>query len=131
MTACIRTVLFDLDGCLYPIANGVEERVRQNLFRWMVSELGVADVTLAEELWRVAFRRFNQGMRGLKAAGYRFDEDAYWRACRDGSTALLSPAPGVVALLERLRARGTRCWVLTNCREREVSAECGGPPCCC
>jgi phosphoglycolate phosphatase-like HAD superfamily hydrolase len=60
-------------------------------------------------------------VRGLRAAGYRFDEDAYWRYIRDAdSLRLLRPEPGARALVERLVSSGVRCYVVTNCREQEA-----------
>ena len=117
----VRTALFDLDGCLYPAENGLEEHCRGRIFSFMVNHLGVATLSLARELWTVLFRQYNQSLRGLRAAGYTFDEDVYWRYIRDeASLSLLAPAPDVAALLRTLRAAGVACYVFTNCREREA-----------
>jgi FMN phosphatase YigB (HAD superfamily) len=120
MAAPVRDALFDLDGCLYPIGDGLEDHVRERIFAFMVERLRVADAALARELWHVAFRRYNQSLRGLRACGYSFDADAYWRFIRGDSARFLSPAPHVGALLQSLNAVGVRCWVFTNCREREA-----------
>jgi len=117
----IRTALFDLDGCLYPADNGLEEHCRARIASFMVEHLHCETEELARAIWAVVFRKYNQSLRGLRAAGYRFDEDAYWHHIRDAaSLRLLSPAPGVRALLELLNAAGVRCFVFTNCREKEA-----------
>jgi len=116
----VRDALFDLDGTLYSIGNGLEHYVRERIFAFMVERLGVEDVALARELWTTAFRRFNQSLRGLRACGYTFDTDEYWRFIRGDSARFLAPAPQVAALLRSLNAAGVRCWVFTNCREREA-----------
>jgi putative hydrolase of the HAD superfamily len=116
----ITTALFDLDGCLYPAQNGLEEHCRRRIYDFMVLRLGLADAALAEAVWSVAFRRYNQSLRALRALGYTLDADEYWRFIREGSLHLLSPAPDVRALLEHLNAAGVACYVFTNCREREA-----------
>lgn len=120
MAAPIDTALFDLDGCLYDMANGLEELVRCRIWEFMVARLGVADLGLAQQLWTVAFRRYNQSLRGLRAAGYTFDTDEYWRFIRGDTARLLTPRPETTALVAALSAAGVRCWVYTNCREREA-----------
>ena len=65
MASCVEDVLFDMDGCLYPIHNGVEEYCRERIYTFMTDVLGVEDVGLARELWLTAFRRYNQSLRGL------------------------------------------------------------------
>jgi phosphoglycolate phosphatase-like HAD superfamily hydrolase len=112
--------LFDLDGCLYPIGNGLEEHVRERIFSFMVERLSVADAALAKAVWSVAFKRYNQSLRGLRACGYTLDADEYWRHIRGDSTRFLTPCPQVSALLRSLNDAGVRCWVYTNCREREA-----------
>ena len=96
--------------------------MRERIFGFMVERLGVADVALARDVWTVAFRRYNQSLRGLRACGYTFDTDEYWRYIRGDSARFLSPAPHdeVGALLRSLSDAGVRCWVVTNCREREA-----------
>ena len=116
----VRDVLFDLDGCLYAAGNGLEEFCRARIFSFMVEHLRVESTTLASEVWHVAFRRYNQSLRALRALGYQFDSDLYWRYIRQGSLGFLSPAPETAALLRELRQKGVRCWVMTNCREREA-----------
>lgn len=120
MAAPCDCVLFDLDGCLYPAGNGLEEFCRQRIYSFMTDVLGVEDVPLAQALWHTAFRRYNQSLRALRACGYKFDADQYWRYIRDGSAAFLAPAPDTAALVQHLRSAGVRCWVVTNCREREA-----------
>jgi FMN phosphatase YigB (HAD superfamily) len=120
MAPAVRDALFDLDGCLYPIGIGLEEHVRERIFAFMVERLGVSDAALARELWHIAFRRFNQSLRGLRACGYAFDADEYWRFIRGDSCRFLTPAPQVQALLRSLNDAGVRCWVFTNCREQEA-----------
>lgn len=116
----VRDALFDLDGTLYAIGNGLEDHVRERIFAFMVERLGVEDAALARGLWHVAFRRYNQSLRGLRACGYTFDSDEYWRFIRGDSARFLSPTPQVGALIRSLRDAGIRCWIFTNCREREA-----------
>ncbi len=96
--------------------------MRERIFSFMVERLGVEDAALARDLWTIAFRRFNQSLRGLRACGYTLDADEYWRYIRGDSARFLSPAPRdeVGALLRSLNDAGVRCWVVTNCREREA-----------
>ncbi len=69
----VRDVLFDLDGCLYAAGNGLEDYCRQRIYSFMTSHLGVEDESLARDLWHVAFRRYNQSLRALRACGFQFD----------------------------------------------------------
>ena len=116
----VADALFDLDGCLYPIGNGLEDYVRERIVAFMVERLGVADAALAQEIWRTAFRRYNQSLRGLRACGYQFDADEYWRFIRGDTARFLTPCAQTCELLRSLNAAGVRCWVFTNCREREA-----------
>jgi len=120
MAPPVDSALFDLDGCLYDMTNGLEEHVRSRIFEFMVARLGVEDVALAQQLWTVAFRRYNQSLRGLRAAGYALDTEEYWRFIRGDTARLLAPRPETTALVVALVAAGVRCWVYTNCREREA-----------
>ena len=82
-----------------------------------MEKLGVETMELAAALWEVAFRRYNQSLRGLRAAGYKLDENAYWEFIRAGADRFLTPDSGVKALLESLPQRK---WLFTNCRELEA-----------
>ena len=60
MAKTIETLLFDLDGTLYPADNGYQDHCHGNIFRYVVDKLGFEDVKKAEVYWRDAFKKYNQ-----------------------------------------------------------------------
>jgi FMN phosphatase YigB (HAD superfamily) len=77
-------LLFDLDGTLYDADNGYISHIRSNIFQFMVDKNIAEDVEKAQALWKPLFKQYNQTKRGLKQAGYDFDELEYWRYHRQG-----------------------------------------------
>jgi len=79
----VHTLLFDLDGTLYPIENGYEEKVRERVFEFMVDELKVSSIEQAKEMWWEHFKVYNQTLRSLRQGmGFEFDREKYWSHVR-------------------------------------------------
>ncbi|KAK9819658.1 hypothetical protein WJX72_000858 [[Myrmecia] bisecta] len=109
-------LLFDLDGTLYPIANGYEAHVRSNLFDYMHQKLGVPR-DQAEEVWRPLFRKHNQSLKGLRDGGYTIDAEEYWAFIRAGQERFLTRDDEVRRFLQSLPQPK---WVITNCDEKHA-----------
>lgn len=116
VTAHIDTLLMDLDGTLYPIENGYEDHVRQNIFKFMHERLGVPQ-DQCKAVWRPLFAQTNQSLKGLRVGGYKFDKDEYWDFIRSGREAFLKPDAKV---RECLLALPQKKWVFTNCNEEHA-----------
>mmetsp|Transcript_27624 Transcript_27624/g.78161 ORF Transcript_27624/g.78161 Transcript_27624/m.78161 type:complete len:239 (-) Transcript_27624:388-1104(-) len=112
----IDTLLFDLDGTLYGIENGYEEHVRRNVFAFMHEKLGV-EKDRCEPVWREAFAKHNQTLKGLRSVGFEFDKEEYWDYIRSGREQFLSLAPQVASMLKALPHKK---WVVTNCNEKHA-----------
>lgn len=115
-TDSIETLLFDLDGTLYPIENGYEDHVRENIFEFMHQKLGVPKEQ-CKPIWRPLFAKTNQSLKGLRVGGYKFDTEAYWDFIRGGREEYLKPDPKV---RECLLALPQQKWVFTNCNEKHA-----------
>lgn len=115
--ANIETLLFDLDGTLYPLTNGYFARVRKNMWRFMEEKLRIEPP--AEKVWRPLFNEYNQTVKALRVGGgYKFDTDEFWSDVRAGSSEFFTDAPdGVKAALEKLPQDK---YVFTNCNEKEA-----------
>mmetsp|Transcript_13336 Transcript_13336/g.28322 ORF Transcript_13336/g.28322 Transcript_13336/m.28322 type:complete len:229 (-) Transcript_13336:190-876(-) len=113
----IETLLFDLDGTLYPACNGYQDHCHQNIFRYMVDKLGFEDMKKAEVFWRDVFKKYNQTIRGLRAGGYEVDADDFWGYIREGPEKFLSKDPDVRVLLESLPQKK---YIFTNCAEKQA-----------
>ncbi|CAM9388038.1 unnamed protein product [Scytosiphon promiscuus] len=113
----METLLFDLDGTLYPLDNGYHMHVRHNLWRFMSEKLGIEE---PEKVWRPLFQKYNQSAKGLRiGGGYEFDLDDYWTSIRAGAPDFIKEAPpGVKAALESLPQ--AEKYVFTNCNEKEA-----------
>lgn len=114
--ASIETLLWDLDGTLYPIENGYEDHVRENIFKFMHTKLGVPQ-DQCKATWRPLFAKTNQSLKGLRVGGYKFDTDEYWDFIRGGREEYLKPDPQV---RECLKALPQKKWVFTNCNEKHA-----------
>ena len=68
--------------------------MRQNVFRYMHQKLGVPE-NEAVEVWRAAFVRYNQTLKGLRQTGFKFGTEEYWDFIRDGAEKFLTPDPSV------------------------------------
>eukprot|EP00904_Undaria_pinnatifida_P007683 jgi/Undpi1/4044/HiC_scaffold_16.g07411.m1 len=115
-TNVMETLLFDLDGTLYPLDNGYPAHVRQNLWRFMSEKLGIEE---PEKVWRPLFQKYNQTAKGLRVGGgYEFDLDEFWTFIRAGVDEFIQEAPeGVLSALESLPQDK---YVFTNCNEKEA-----------
>jgi len=113
------TYVFDLDGTLYPIANGYEHACRTRVFEFMVKHCpGVTSPEEAQSVWRGAFQRYNQTLRALRSLGFDgFDEDEYWAYTRGDAKAALTPSAATRAFVESLRGKK---YVFTNCHEKQA-----------
>jgi len=112
----VTTLLFDLDGTLYGIENGYEAHVRENVYRFMIEKLGV-EKNECRNVWKRAFEKHNQTLKGLRSEGYEIDKEEFWDFIRSGREKFLSEAPEVASLLQALPQSK---WVVTNCNERHA-----------
>ncbi|CAN0252445.1 unnamed protein product, partial [Ectocarpus sp. 12 AP-2014] len=113
----METLLFDLDGTLYPLDNGYHTHVRQNMWRFMSDKLGIED---PEKVWRPLFQKYNQSAKGLRVGGgYEFDLEDFWTSVRAGAADFIKEAPpGIKSALEKLPQKDK--YVFTNCNEVEA-----------
>eukprot|EP00873_Tetraselmis_striata_P037893 jgi/Tetstr1/458157/TSEL_044648.t1 len=116
MAPQVETLVFDLDGTLYGIENGYEAHVRQNVFAFMHEKLDV-EKEKCESIWRAAFKKHNQTLKGLRSEGFEFDREEFWDFIRAGREQFLGPHPQVGAMLAALPQDK---WVLTNCNEKHA-----------
>ena len=114
----IRTLLFDLDGTLYPVSNGYVSHIRRNLFEFMYEKNFVARSESAESVWKPLFQKFNQSRRGLKHAGFEFDDDEYWAKHRSGMEMFFTIDP---ILRENILSFPQDKYIFTNCNELEAA----------
>jgi putative hydrolase of the HAD superfamily len=56
----IDTLLFDLDGTLYPAENGYQDHCHNRIFNFMQERLGVESLEKAKSLWWDMFQKYNQ-----------------------------------------------------------------------
>ena len=88
------------------------------LLIWCRCEKGwVSSRESAEEVWRPLFRKYNQSRRGLKSAGYEFDDSEYWSYHRSGVEHFMSVDIELRALLQSLPQKK---YIFTNCDEQEA-----------
>eukprot|EP01025_Chloroclados_australasicus_P065183 TRINITY_DN8847_c0_g1_i2.p1 TRINITY_DN8847_c0_g1~~TRINITY_DN8847_c0_g1_i2.p1 ORF type:complete len:265 (+),score=17.65 TRINITY_DN8847_c0_g1_i2:81-797(+) len=119
VTNNITTFLFDLDGTLYPNENGYGAHVRQRMFEFMHTKLGV-EKDRCKGLWERLFNQAGQTLKGLRTVGgFKFDVDEYWDFIRQGHERFLKPDLGVQNCLQSLS--GLRKWVFTNCNEKHAA----------
>ncbi|CAN0424117.1 unnamed protein product [Pylaiella littoralis] len=113
----METLLFDLDGTLYPLSNGYHLHVRRNLWRFMEEKLGIKE---PQEVWRPLFKKYNQSAKGLRVGGgYEFDLADYWTSIREGAADFIREAPAELkSVLEQLPQQDK--YVFTNCNEIEA-----------
>jgi putative hydrolase of the HAD superfamily len=100
----MQVLLFDLDETLYPRGNGVLDRIDLRINAYLRERVGIApqEVDAVRRRLRDAH---GTTLRGLEV-GYAVDADEYLSTVhRVDLSDLLSPAPEVRALLERLPGR--------------------------
>lgn len=115
----IQHLLIDLDGTLYPIAsdNDYEHHVRNNVLKYMHEKLGVPQAD-AYDIWRKAFAKYNQSLKGLRESGYHIIEAEYWDFIRQGAEEFLRPDPLVRQCLLSLPQHK---WLFTNANEKSAT----------
>lgn len=121
----VDTLLFDLDGTLYSGDNGTKGYMQARIFQYMV-ERTAADsfgdakfdaITTIEEaraVWEPQFKKYNQSLRGLVAAGYKIDQERWNAFFREGMEDLLEEDPALRAVLASLPQRKV---IFTNAPE--------------
>lgn len=117
----IDTLLFDLDGTLYPVECGYQDAFRENLYRFIYDELQLPRELDAKAEFKKMFAKYNQALRALRAPDAPwpikdFDVDAFYRAFRAGADKYLTVDPEVVQALRSLK--GYRKYVFTNTHEQ-------------
>ena len=110
-------LLFDLDGTLYDAGNGYIEHIRKNIFEFIYIQGFVPRTESAEEFWKIIFKKYNQTFRALKASGYEFDGDEYWRYHRSGMDKFFSSD---AILREVLQSFPQKKYIFTNCNEQQA-----------
>lgn len=113
----LKAVLFDLDGTLMETAPEIADALNDTLARWGLAPVGLAQVqgwigdgartTLARALAHAAAQGGQPPELATAWEGYARDYEQ-----RTGTHSHVHA--GVVSLLQRLRARGLACAVLTN-----------------
>eukprot|EP01084_Bolivina_argentea_P313187 542334_1 len=109
------TLLFDLDGTLYPVNHDYIRRVSAQVLEYMRSELKLENVKV---LRRRLYTKFNQTLRGLRSEGFVIDGEKYWQTVRSGTKESLKPDKKVKNALASLTQRNK--FVFTNCAEKEA-----------
>jgi len=114
----LTTLLVDLDGTLYPIIkeNDYEHHVRQNVFRYMHKKLRVPEAEVMD-IWKAAFVKYNQTLKGLRQSGFTFNTEEYWDFIRDGAEKFLTPDPQVKLFFNSLPQKK---WLFTNANEKSA-----------
>lgn len=110
-------LLFDLDGCLYPIDNGYVGNIRANIFEYMEKHAFVKDGESAEQTWKSLFKRYNQTLKGLKKSGFDVKDDEFWAYQRKDVAQFIKRDDKLKALLDSLPFKKV---VFTNCNEVEA-----------
>ena len=113
----INILLFDLDGTLYDVNCGYVEHQRQNNFRFLYDKGFVPRDKSAEAVWKPLFKKYNQTKCGLKAAGFKFDDEEYWESIRSGMETYLKPD---LVLRNVLLSLSQPKYVFTNCNETQA-----------
>ena len=98
------TLVFDLDGVLYPASNGYLEKVRNNQRNYLIEKHGVSEEE-ARKIRKEAFAKHNQTLKGLRSLGFDVDHDEFTEYVRKGMYEYLSRDERVNETLERLKKR--------------------------
>jgi len=117
----IEVLLFDLDGTLYDQANGYEENIHANIFRYMAQAKGgkfdaIDSIEEAKRVWAPIFAKYNLTKRGLIGEGYIFDGEDYDRFIRQGADKFITPDPELRQFLESFPT-SKRKVIFTNAPE--------------
>ncbi|KAL8154071.1 hypothetical protein V2J09_011831 [Rumex salicifolius] len=104
-------LLFDLDDTLYPQSSGIAKHCSSNIQEYMVQKLGI-DQSIVVDMCFVLYKYYGTTMAGLKAVGYKFNDDDYHSFVHGRLPyELLKPDPVLRSLLLSLPIRKV---VLTN-----------------
>ena len=103
--AGVHTLLFDLDGTLYPIENGYEKAVRDRVFEFMVDELKVESIESAKEQWWTHFKAYNQTLRALRAGLWICEAPVIYREQRPPRNLMVKKIYWNVREFNRLRKK--------------------------
>lgn len=98
------TLIFDLDGVLYPTDNGYMAHVRANATRF-ITEKYKLEWDEAEAVRAEAFAKANQTVAVLRMLGYEVDAAEFADFCRAGEDEYLIPIDDVITALTSLSAR--------------------------
>ena len=117
-------MIFDLDGVLYPAANGYLDNVRQNQRNYLIEKHGLSEEE-ARRVRKEAFAKHNQTLKGLRSLGYEVDHDEFTEFVRRGMYEYLSRDERVNETLERLKAtvsskKNGKMVLMTNTAERQA-----------
>eukprot|EP00605_Chrysophyceae_sp_TOSAG23-4_P002606 GSChrysophyteH1.ASY1.ANO1.2877.1 assembled CDS len=112
-------LLFDLDGTLYSADCGYVEHQRENMFSYVRKQNWVPEGKSVVDVWRPLFQKYNQSLRGWKAAGFKVDEDEYWAESRKGMEDFIKPDLPLRSFLDAIPS-STRKYIFTNCNEKEA-----------
>ena len=111
-------VLFDLDGCLYPIENGYEGRCRERVFEFMREQLNYGTIEGAKNAWAKEFKVYNQTLKSLRKLGHtEFKKELYWERTRGRAEEFLRCDLEVCECLKKMKCLK---FVLTNCAEKQA-----------
>lgn len=119
------TLVFDLDGTLYPANSPYIRHIRNNILTFLEVKNFVPAGMTASEVWRPLFQKYNQTRRGLKEGGYKFDDSEYWSFHRAGVEKFLSQDQNLRNNLNRFPQKK---YIFTNCHEVQAleALECLG-----
>ena len=119
------TLVFDLDGVLYPASNGYLEKVRNNQRNYLIEKHGVSEDE-ARKIRKEAFAKHNQTLKGLRSLGFDVDHDEFTEYVRKGMYEYLSRDERVNETLERLKKRAAsaskkgKMVLMTNTAEKQA-----------
>eukprot|EP00980_Cylindrotheca_fusiformis_P016796 scaffold5064_cov121-Cylindrotheca_fusiformis.AAC.10 len=117
-------LLFDLDGTLYDQANGYEDHIHSNIFKYMVQATGgkfdqISTIQEAKYYWQPIFRKYNLTKRGLLGEGYVFDGVDYDKFIRQGAPLFIQEDPELRVFLKSLPQK--RKLIFTNAPEESAT----------
>lgn len=117
------TLVFDLDGVLYPASNGYLENVRGNQ-RKILTEKFSLSLEDARRVRKEAFEKHNQTLKGLRSLGFAVEHDEFTEYVRKGYDEYLSCDLRVNKTLERLKMacskRKGKMVLMTNTAEKQA-----------
>jgi len=117
------TLVFDLDGVLYPASNGYLENVRGNQRKFLTEKFSLS-LEDARRVRKEAFEKHNQTLKGLRSLGFAVEHDEFTEYVRKGYDEYLSCDLRVNKTLERLKMacskRKGKMVLMTNTAEKQA-----------